>query len=52
MRAHPEIVGIFDAISAKLTDKVIRGLNARMDVGGEVPALVARDWLRSEGFVR
>ncbi|MCG5214433.1 glycine betaine ABC transporter substrate-binding protein [Streptosporangium sp. KLBMP 9127] len=52
VRAHPEIVGIFDAISAKLTDKVIRGLNARMDVGGEVPALVARDWLRSEGFVR
>ncbi|GAA3614271.1 glycine betaine ABC transporter substrate-binding protein [Nonomuraea rosea] len=50
--AHPEIAKIFAPISAKLTDDVIRGLNAKVDVDGGVPVLVARDWLRSQGFVR
>ncbi|TDD49827.1 glycine betaine ABC transporter substrate-binding protein [Nonomuraea terrae] len=50
--AHPEIARIFAPISAKLTDKVMRDLNAQVDVDGDVPALVARDWLRAEGFVR
>ncbi|TDD15042.1 glycine betaine ABC transporter substrate-binding protein [Nonomuraea diastatica] len=50
--AHPEIAKIFAPISAKLTDDVMRGLNAKVDVDGNVPALVARDWLRAEGFVR
>lgn len=50
--AHPEIARIFAPISAKLTDDVIRGLNAKVDVDGGVPVLVARDWLRSQGFVK
>ncbi|MEU6721478.1 glycine betaine ABC transporter substrate-binding protein [Nonomuraea sp. NPDC046802] len=50
--AHPEIARIFAPISAKLTDDVIRDLNAKVDVDGGVPVLVARDWLRSQGFVR
>ncbi|MEV4801387.1 glycine betaine ABC transporter substrate-binding protein [Nonomuraea sp. NPDC049421] len=50
--AHPEIAKIFAPISAKLTDDVMRDLNAQVDVDGGMPALVARDWLRSEGFVR
>ncbi|SPL95579.1 L-proline glycine betaine binding ABC transporter protein ProX (TC 3.A.1.12.1) / Osmotic adaptation [[Actinomadura] parvosata subsp. kistnae] len=49
--AHPEIAGIFAPISAKLTDEVMRDLNAQVDVDGDVPVLVARDWLRSQGFV-
>jgi osmoprotectant transport system substrate-binding protein len=50
-RAHPEIARIFAPISARLTDEVICGLNAQVDVDGDVPALVARDWLRAQGFV-
>ncbi|GAA4968532.1 glycine betaine ABC transporter substrate-binding protein [Nonomuraea thailandensis] len=50
--AHPEIARIFAPISAKLTDDVIRALNAQVDVDGDVPVLVARDWLRSQGFVK
>ncbi|MBF8191890.1 glycine betaine ABC transporter substrate-binding protein [Nonomuraea sp. K274] len=50
--AHPEIARIFAPISAKLTDDVIRDLNAQVDVDGDVPVLVARDWLRAQGFVR
>jgi osmoprotectant transport system substrate-binding protein len=51
-QAHPEIARIFAPISAKLTDNVIRELNARVDVDGGVPVLVARDWLRSQGFIK
>ncbi|MEV5494701.1 glycine betaine ABC transporter substrate-binding protein [Nonomuraea fuscirosea] len=51
-KAHPEIARVFAPISPKLTDDVIRKLNAQVDVDGDVPVLVARDWLRSEGFVR
>ncbi|MFC5834109.1 glycine betaine ABC transporter substrate-binding protein [Nonomuraea insulae] len=50
--AHPEIAKLFAPISAKLTDDVIRELNAKVDVDGGVPVLVARDWLRSQGFVK
>ncbi|GAA2205874.1 glycine betaine ABC transporter substrate-binding protein [Nonomuraea monospora] len=50
--AHPEIARIFAPISAKLTNQVMQDLNAQVDVDGDVPVLVARDWLRSHGFVR
>ncbi|MEV4225142.1 glycine betaine ABC transporter substrate-binding protein [Nonomuraea sp. NPDC049725] len=50
-REHPEIARVFAPISAKLTDAVIRKLNAQVDVDGDVPVLVARDWLRSQGFI-
>lgn len=48
---HPEIADIFAEINPKLTDDVLRKLNARVDVDGEDPAEVARDWLVDEGFV-
>ncbi|MGW4791566.1 glycine betaine ABC transporter substrate-binding protein [Nonomuraea sp. NPDC004297] len=51
-RAHPEIARIFAPITARLTNDVMRDLNARVDVDGDVPVLVARDWLRSQGFVK
>ncbi|WP_063780965.1 glycine betaine ABC transporter substrate-binding protein [Nonomuraea sp. SBT364] len=50
-RAHPEIARVFAPISAKLTNEVIRKLNAQVDVDGDVPVLVARDWMRSQGFL-
>ena len=38
-------------VTAKLTDKVLLGLNAKIDVDGQEPAQVAFDWLKKEGFV-
>ncbi|PZG49758.1 glycine/betaine ABC transporter substrate-binding protein [Spongiactinospora gelatinilytica] len=51
LRAHPEIARIFAAISERLTDDVMRALNAQVDVDGGVPVLVAKEWLVSQGFV-
>lgn len=52
LKAHPEIARIFARISPKLTITTMRHLNAEVDVDGGDPAIVARDWLRSQGFVR
>lgn len=48
---HPEIADIFAQINPKLTNETMLELNARVDVDGEDPAEVARDWLVEEGFV-
>ncbi|MDJ0393018.1 glycine betaine ABC transporter substrate-binding protein [Rhodococcus sp. G-MC3] len=49
--AHPEIAEVMAPISEKLTDSVMTELNRQVDVEGNEPADVARDWLVSEGFV-
>jgi len=41
---------LFGAISAKLTDDELTKLNARVDVDGEDPAAVAKDFLESAGL--
>ena len=51
LEEHPEIADVFADITPLLTDEVMIGLNGRVDVGGEEPADVAYDWLRSEGLV-
>ncbi len=48
---HPEIAEIFSQLSPKLTNEVMLDLNARVDTGGEDPAIVARDWLVKEGLL-
>ncbi|MFD0687775.1 glycine betaine ABC transporter substrate-binding protein [Actinomadura fibrosa] len=52
LRAHPELTALFAKISPRLTTDVIRGLNSKVDVEGEDPAFVARDWMRKEGLVK
>lgn len=52
VKDHPEIEQIFAPISEKLTTEAMQELNAKVDQDGEEPALVARDWLRREGFIR
>ncbi|GAA0331066.1 glycine betaine ABC transporter substrate-binding protein [Streptomyces blastmyceticus] len=52
MRKYPAIREVLDPITAKLTNDVARELNARVDVEGQDPHDVARDWLVSEGFIR
>lgn len=48
--ANPRLPEVFAPISAALTSDVIRGLNERIDVGGELPDDVAEDFLKSKGF--
>ncbi len=51
LEEHPAIADVFAEITPLLTDEVMIELNGRVDVGGEEPADVAHDWLRSEGLV-
>ncbi|MFC4602218.1 glycine betaine ABC transporter substrate-binding protein [Rhodococcus kronopolitis] len=49
--AHPEVAEVMAPISAELTDQEITELNRRVDVEGQEPADVARQWLVDKGFV-
>ncbi len=49
---YPQIAGIEKQIASKLSTPVMRKLNAKVDVDGQEPVLVARDWLRSEGLIK
>ena len=51
LEEHPGLADVFAQISELLTDEVLQGLNARVDVDGEEPADVALDWMVSEGLV-
>ncbi|MFC9974671.1 glycine betaine ABC transporter substrate-binding protein [Spirillospora sp. NPDC127200] len=52
LRAHPELAGLFAKISPRLTTPVMLELNSKVDVDGDDPAFVARDWMRREGLVK
>ncbi|WP_328601029.1 glycine betaine ABC transporter substrate-binding protein [Actinomadura physcomitrii] len=52
LRAHPELTGLFAKISPRLTTGVMRNLNSKVDVNGDDPVLVARDWMREQGLVK
>ena len=49
--AHPQIEQVLAPLIDLLTNKVMVELNMRVDVDGEDPALVARDFLVAEGLV-
>jgi osmoprotectant transport system substrate-binding protein len=48
--ANPALAEVFNPIAALLTDDVMRGLNERADVGGELPDEIAESWLAENGF--
>lgn len=48
---HPEIEQILEHIRPLLTNEVMLDLNARVDIDGQDPAIVAREWLVEEGLV-
>lgn len=50
-KKYPAIKQVFAPIAAKLTTAVLSGLNKKVSVDGQKPATVARDWLRSAGFI-
>jgi osmoprotectant transport system substrate-binding protein len=49
-REGPDFARTLNAISAKLTDKTLRQMNAAVDVDGRPPADVAREFLRRNGL--
>lgn len=51
LEKFPQLKKLFDRISPFITDTTLRKLNLRVDDGGEDPADVAFDFLRSNGFV-
>ncbi len=48
---HPQIADLFAPIAEALDTETMQTLNARVDVDGEDPADVARDWLEENGFI-
>lgn len=48
---YPEIEEILGQLTELLTNEIMLDLNARVDIDGEDPAIVARDWLVDEGLV-
>ncbi|WP_406386549.1 glycine betaine ABC transporter substrate-binding protein [Streptomyces sp. NBC_01618] len=48
---YPQIAGLLDPVSKKLTTEVAQELNAKVDVEGQDPHEVAKDWLIREGFI-
>ncbi|MGP4018568.1 glycine betaine ABC transporter substrate-binding protein [Saccharopolyspora sp. 5N708] len=52
LKRYPQITGVFEPVSAKLTNEELMKLNAQVDVDGRDPADVARDWLVQQGLVR
>ncbi|OIH99521.1 MULTISPECIES: glycine betaine ABC transporter substrate-binding protein [unclassified Curtobacterium] len=51
LQEYPQLEGIYDQISPKLTDTVLQELNRQVDVEGREPADVAFDWMVDEGFI-
>lgn len=49
---YPVIAALLDPLSARLTTEVAQVLNAKVDVEGEDPHEVAKDWLIQEGFIK
>ncbi|MFF8655616.1 glycine betaine ABC transporter substrate-binding protein [Streptomyces huasconensis] len=52
LKKYPQMAEILAPITKKLTNTVARDLNAKVDVEGQDPHEVAKDWLIAEGFVK
>jgi osmoprotectant transport system substrate-binding protein len=51
LKEYPQLEGIYDQISPKLTDPVLQELNRQVDVEGREPVDAAYDWMVEEGFI-
>ncbi|WP_340539687.1 glycine betaine ABC transporter substrate-binding protein [Nocardioides sp. GXZ039] len=51
LEKYPEIEDVMAPVTEKLTDDVLKKLNAEIDVDGREPEDVAYDWLLDEGFI-
>jgi osmoprotectant transport system substrate-binding protein len=48
----PAIAELLNPLSARLTTQIAQELNAKVDVEGEDPHKVAKDWLIEQGFIK
>ncbi|MFJ9523091.1 glycine betaine ABC transporter substrate-binding protein [Kitasatospora sp. NPDC101801] len=48
---YPVLAELLDPVSARLDNTVAQRLNSKVDVDGEDPRQVARDWLIEQGFI-
>ena len=51
LRANPEIAGILNPIFISLDNVTLQTLNSRVEVDGENPTDVAREFLQENGFI-
>ncbi len=49
---YPQIKDLLEPVFAKLDLVTLQDLNGRVQVGGEAPAAVAADWLKTNGIVQ
>ncbi|MET9548655.1 glycine betaine ABC transporter substrate-binding protein [Streptomyces sp. NPDC006627] len=52
LEKYPQMAEILAPITKKLNNAVARELNSKVDVEGQDPHEVAKDWLIAEGFVK
>ncbi|MEV5982287.1 glycine betaine ABC transporter substrate-binding protein [Streptomyces sp. NPDC052114] len=52
LEKYPEMAEVLDPITKKLNNTVAQDLNSKVDVEGQDPHEVAKDWLIQEGFVK
>ena len=48
----PKAAKVIDSVTSRLTTEALRKLNERVSVRGQRPAIVATDWLTSQGVIR
>ncbi len=52
IKKYPELKDILDPITKKLTNDTARTLNGKVDVEGQDPHEVAKDWMIEQGFIK
>ncbi|MEV1020854.1 glycine betaine ABC transporter substrate-binding protein [Streptomyces sp. NPDC050264] len=52
LKKYPKMAEVLDPITKKLNNTVAQELNAKVDVDGQDPHDVAKDWLVRQGFVK
>jgi osmoprotectant transport system substrate-binding protein len=50
-RYGPRLLAVLDGVSAQLDTGTLRALDARVELAGQQPRLVAGDWLRERGLI-
>jgi osmoprotectant transport system substrate-binding protein len=50
-RYGPSLAAVLDRVSARLDTGTLRALNARVELAGQNPRLVAASWLRAHGLI-
>lgn len=52
LKKHPEIAQVLGPVTEALNNKEAQKLNAKVDVDGQDPHDVAKDWLVEKGFIK